>query len=159
MVDQFLDPITKDELTHDKSGTQHLTPAAILAHCDTKFNIPTAADIQANHSTMTAPFQSTADFLEYVQIHRKAILYAQRSGQPISSADQVAIFKEAIIPCGLFEKRMYLFFATNSTVASQTFLGFSNTMIQEWNSVILPSRQSLTVATFAASATFIELAL
>lgn len=154
-----LDPNTLAELSDPKYGTQRLTPASILAHLDTKFGTATSADLMANHALMAVTFQPSEDFLEFVQVHRNAHLYAERSGQLISSADKVASLKQAITPCGLFEKRMYLYFATNSTVASQTFLAFSDTMVEEWTSNILPSRQSLTVATFSAAAVSIPLTL
>lgn len=147
-----LDLVTIAELDDPDYGTQRLTPASILVYLDTKFGTATSADLEANRALLAVPFRLDHDFLEFVQTHRNAHLYADRSRQPISTADQVAMFRHAITHCGVFEKRMYYYFTTHATVLSQDFASFATDMTHEWQSVVLPSRATTTVASFAGAA-------
>jgi hypothetical protein len=146
-----LDPVSKIQLDDGVNGFRNLTAAMILAHLDSRFHVPTAADLQANRAILSIPFRSDQDFLLFIQSFVEVQIYAERASHPIDSAEMVALFKQAIAPCGLFNQKMYLYFATHPTVLSQTFDSLSKSMAHEWINEILPGRATVTVSSFAAS--------
>lgn len=147
-----VDPVSKLQLDDRVTGFQNLTPSMILAHLDSRFNVPTAADLQANRAILSIPFRSDKDFLLFIQDFVEVHKYAERANHPIDSAEMVSFFKQAITPCGLFNQKLYLYFATNPTVLSQTFDALSKSMAHEWINEILPGRITLPVSSFTASA-------
>jgi len=149
-----LDPVSLAQLTDKDYGTSNLTGASILAHLDNRFRNPTAADLQSNRATLTVPFRVDQDFLQFIQCSRDGHIYAQRAKHPIDSAEMVAFFKQAISPCGLFDKKMYLYFAMNDQVSLQSFSAFSESMAQEWINEILPGKTTspVTVSTLTSVA-------
>ena len=149
---QALDPVSLAELDDPDYGFQKLTPALILQHLDNRFKIATASDLQSNRAILTVPFRADQDFLMFVQTQRAAHTYAERAQHPIDSAEQVAYFKQALVPCGLFTQKMFLYFAMHDMVSQQSFAAFSDSMSQEWKTQILPARANVTVSSFAGAA-------
>ena len=52
-----LDSVSKIQLDDGVNGFRNLTAAMILAHLDSRFNVPTAADLQANRAILSIPFR------------------------------------------------------------------------------------------------------
>lgn len=129
-----LDANTLAALTDPDYGTRKVTAADVLACLDRRFGDATVVDLHANRAKLRVPFRATDDFEKFIYTHRDAHTYARRCKQEIGEAEKVALFTDAITPCGLFERKLFLFSDINPDVHQQTFVNLAAMMLHEWRS-------------------------